>query len=476
LAQPLAANAVLVSANSVLSFDTTDQSLWGTGTTDVLSSTSTTHFTDIVVPRNQVGDVGNTSVPNPAYATWAAAYAANLIVCLGSTSCASDRTGPAPAATLTSRDGVLVYYDGHFESGINNRMTFDPGSVNAAYDTTASLTANKDSVAAGEMFSLTLSQSGARTSLDTQFSNIDYAWNAFVDMATDIDMSTWVASDQTNYNNLLPIDTGYKELELFGAGFTNDTITARVLGAPLISIDEGVNIPVDLPLVPVGGGLTLALPLYEAGYYTPDLDTSASDSGTSVSSFVGPEDRLCLKFVSCPGASTDLVKRELDLDVLTAWAAGVPLGAALTTFPLGPRIEQNALDADVALYGGYQQQLDFQANLGATLEFSTPAEVEVAPGMFSLTDQVRVGVGDTVNTLVGTPLAFTDLETAIWRENQGEGDRKSTRRFNFNQKERRSELAAASEEERDLEDAEAAARRRAKENDPEESRDYRKSS
>ena len=72
-------------------------------------------------------------------------------------------------------------------------------------------------------------------------------------------------------------------------------------------------------------------------------------------------------------------------------------------------------------------------------------------------------------------------------ENQGEGDRKSARRFNQKEREfvesergrdaiRSGERSKTSDEERDLEDAEEAARRRAKENDPEESRDYRKSS
>jgi hypothetical protein len=72
-------------------------------------------------------------------------------------------------------------------------------------------------------------------------------------------------------------------------------------------------------------------------------------------------------------------------------------------------------------------------------------------------------------------------------KNQGEGDRESARRFNekeraFVESERgRNSIKSGDrpktrEEERDLEDAEEAARHRARENDPEESRDYRKPS
>ena len=72
-------------------------------------------------------------------------------------------------------------------------------------------------------------------------------------------------------------------------------------------------------------------------------------------------------------------------------------------------------------------------------------------------------------------------------ENQGEGDRKSARRFNeteqqFVESERGREKIRSGdrpktpEQERELEDAERAAQRRALENDPEESRDYRKPS
>ena len=72
-------------------------------------------------------------------------------------------------------------------------------------------------------------------------------------------------------------------------------------------------------------------------------------------------------------------------------------------------------------------------------------------------------------------------------ENRGEGDRKATRRFNekeraFVESDRGREAIRSgkrrktSDEERDLEDAEEAARRRARENDPEESRNYRKPS
>jgi hypothetical protein len=72
-------------------------------------------------------------------------------------------------------------------------------------------------------------------------------------------------------------------------------------------------------------------------------------------------------------------------------------------------------------------------------------------------------------------------------ENQGEGDRESARRFNEKERafveSKRGRDAIRSgnppktpEEERDLEDAEEAAHRRARENDPEESRDYRKPS
>ena len=72
-------------------------------------------------------------------------------------------------------------------------------------------------------------------------------------------------------------------------------------------------------------------------------------------------------------------------------------------------------------------------------------------------------------------------------KNQGEGDRESARRFNeaeraFVESERGRDAIRSGprpktpDEERDLEDAEEAAQRRALENDPEESRDYREPS
>jgi len=72
-------------------------------------------------------------------------------------------------------------------------------------------------------------------------------------------------------------------------------------------------------------------------------------------------------------------------------------------------------------------------------------------------------------------------------KNQGEGDRESARRFNeaeraFVESERgrsairSSKPASSPDEEHEIEEAEQAAQRRAKENDPEEARDYRKPS
>ena len=72
-------------------------------------------------------------------------------------------------------------------------------------------------------------------------------------------------------------------------------------------------------------------------------------------------------------------------------------------------------------------------------------------------------------------------------KNQGEGDKKSARRFNEKERAfvdsergrdaiRSGDRPKTSKEERELQDAEAAAGRRARENDPEESRNYRKPS
>jgi hypothetical protein len=176
-----------------------------------------------------------------------------------------------------------------------------------------------------------------------------------------------------------------------------DGLELRVLDQPFEFVEDGVETSVPIPVLE-SPGVEVGLPLLDLGLYTPELDTpvafdfnglgvNGAFDGTSITNSVSPGMRELFSFgeVADGIKDTDVGRFDVDLDVLSAVAWGVPLGveASVGSIPLAGsllEVEANLFDFDTAVFLGFQERLRFEPRLMVDLQFNQPTLVETAPG------------------------------------------------------------------------------------------------
>lgn len=343
--------------------------------------------------------------------------------------------GPMPTQPA-NRDydiGAVVTYNADVQVGVEGSFVLDRGSVDVDFGGTASINANADTAAPGQVVSVTtgFTQSGAYA-MTSRYPSVDMALGSFVKAKVKIsadyagvDYSTGaqvreqaVMFDRDSLNTSLQqvgadgvvrffdrewlglnastsglrIRIAEQELPLFTGGVYRTDITVPfgtlVPGTPLFSLADLAALTPELN--------TPAAPNYDCGgcpgvarnEVLPDgALVSATPVGTrTLLGGVTDGSQFTLPFVNDGLQDPDFARLDLDVDsVSLVW--GTPLGVIFEARKLpskakilGPIIaaEINALDFDIASFWSFDQRLRFEPNLQVELRFSRPLRVKAA--------------------------------------------------------------------------------------------------
>jgi hypothetical protein len=380
--------------------------------------------------------------------------------------------GPKPTQPTTRAYdiGMLVTSSADLRMGLQGTMTRDFGSVDVSYSSFASLAADKDHAAAGDVVTLmtgylprnphvmTSRYPNFRLALDlnsyftanvsTEYAGVNQTTGDPVRKTTPL----YSVDSRTNPNTTggVMLFSGGPQ-SLFDMQLNSGGLTVTVAGAPIYATGNTWNYEVTWPLNgpkaakiapkltwPVSFSLadfTLSVPRldtpapsnYDCGMCTSPggtpplrnyLDTAGTITNTTplgTRTLIGgitDGNGLTLPLVNDGHEDADMVRLDLDADAATL-AVDAPLGAIFSD-PLGLfTAELNLLDLDLANFLSVDQRLNFDPNLQVELQFSVPTEVKgPADTGFSLVSTKLINVGDSVQYLQpASDLSITPVYT-----------------------------------------------------------------
>jgi hypothetical protein len=417
--------AVPLSVSQDLSFSTQDQSMWAPGDNDVVNKSFDAKIVNIHTGDQTFGEIGelSTSIPNPAYGVWYAAYHSCLAL-FSSSTCINGGNipfvghvrglGSAPPTTLTvevGKNGIQINYNVDVEAGLKGGVTLDGGKVSVNYPTQVTLQTDKDAYNPGDIVTLGWSENVGTPSMTTDFSNLDLSLSAYASLDAVSSLDAYLGGLGTTDGplSLTDIHTGLLQRELFGASVGDGGIGVRIFGKDPLVFDTtggiGANIfSVDFP--PEEVDPFLRIPLADFQVQVPSLDTQGvpPDStwdGNVITNTQLPIDRnvnadsdLTLIGGGAGFTRTDFAKADVDVDGLISVAsivAEAPVVFGLTAgIPGLLSGEGNLIDFDLGAFFGFGQTMTFDPNLQISLKFSEPIQVETPSGLQQV-DSVDLG-------------------------------------------------------------------------------------
>jgi hypothetical protein len=372
LAAPVAAALSLASGPAragiydpgALSFQTTGQSMWDTGSSTNISnsvfvgttwSASTGTFGGIAGSESTrvPGTGGTLTATNPLWSAWNECKKSIFSkICGGQPARYISVSNPIPAQYVDTRSGATLSASTSGKVGFDVGYSFDSGTVNAdvGYDTHLSL---PDTVTPGEYFylnpsSILAGQQQLTTSFPQASAKIDAVFQAGVNFdATGCVALAGCTSGQGGVN----ID------ETFEVVSFNDPTSSpgqiKILGeADPALFQFGSPIEIGGPLTNVGN-VTVHVPELET---TGSLDTSAN------------------KIVS--GGETNFIDLRADMDGLALLAVGLPtiLGASLDIGPVS--ISYDVVDVEAGPDIKIVQQFELDPTLMVDLQFDDFVDIQ----------------------------------------------------------------------------------------------------
>jgi uncharacterized membrane protein YgcG len=343
--------------------------------------------------------------------------------------------GPMPTQSA-NRDydiGAVVTYNADVQVGVEGSFVLDRGSVDVDFGGIASISANAQSAAPGQVVTVTtgFTQSGpyamasrypsvdmalgsfvkAKVRISADYAGVDYGTGAQVrEQAVMFDRDSlntslqhvgvdgvvrffdreWLGLNASTSG--LRIRIAEQELPLFTGGVYRTDITVPfgnlAPGVPQFSLADLAALTPELS--------TPARPNYDCGGCTGVARNEVQSDGSLISATpvgtrtllggVTDGSQFTLPFVNDGLQDPDFARLDLDVDsVSLVW--GTPLGVIFEARKLpskakilGPIIaaEINALDFDIASFWSFDQRLRFEPNLQVELRFSRPLRVKAA--------------------------------------------------------------------------------------------------
>jgi hypothetical protein len=430
--------AVPLSVSDSMTFTTLDQGLWGPGTAPLVEKGFTLKVVDVDTGPISIGgiDTLSTSIPNPAYLAWSAAYNScrlayshstcinGATINLGFTKIKIPGVGSPPPTRLPvdlGKNGLEISADIDVEAGFKGKLVVDSGKVDVTYPTTVTLSTDRDSYRAGELVTLRTSETvTVAPTMSTEFSDIDVSLSVFANLDVFTAVEAYLV-DKGGAVTVFDVDRNL-EYELLGLSVGNSEIGLRLYELDPFVLDTtgglGLNLfKLKYPPCVDGAGAAQSctplslIPLADFQLQVPDLDTAPpTDStwdGTKITntqlpierSAANPDD-LTLIGGGVGFHRTDLAKADIDVDGIIS-AASISAGAPIVlgvnpSIPLVVSLEANLIDFDLGAFFGIGQTMTFDPELKSLLSFSVPLEVETSPGVYEAMTSLTIVVGDEV--------------------------------------------------------------------------------
>ncbi|MEL7344040.1 MAG: hypothetical protein AAFN59_04155 [Pseudomonadota bacterium] len=289
---------------------------------------------------------------------------------------------------------ALTIDEAALKLGVNFDVQLAPGSVDATQAFEVDVMASKGEGEAGEEIILSFSGEKGDASLDTELGVFDTSISGLIDAKIEASYEQYNFGSKEYDLTLVDFDTGEQKTEILGLALGSGEIEARIIGesAPF-DISDGKELSIPTPgIFPPPLDKILQFPLGAVAAYGPDFDVSATaENGEKVEVSTVSETRDGLG-----PADNEFFKVELDLDVVSVFTSGVPLGIK-AGIPLLAEVEGNIFDADLAGYFGMAQTQSFEAgDIEVYLEFSHATEVETSPGVWELVTSYVAGFNEDV--------------------------------------------------------------------------------
>ena len=279
--------------------------------------------------------------------------------------------------------------------GVNFDVQLAPGSVDATQAFEVDVMASKAEGEEGEEIVLSFSGEKGDTGLASELGVFDASVSGLIDAKIEASYEQYNFGTKEYDSTLVDFDTGEQKQEILGLALGSGEAEARVIGQPIaIDISDGKEISIPTPgIFPPPLDKILQFPLGAVAAYGPDFDVdeTTAPNGEKVTVSTVPETRDGLG-----PTDTEFFKVELDLDVISVFTSGIPLGIK-GGIPLLAEVEGNIFDADLSGYFGMSQTQSFETgDIEVVLKFSHPTEVETSPGVWEKVSMYVAGLTEDV--------------------------------------------------------------------------------
>jgi len=378
-----------------LSFSTTGQSMWNTGSATQFSGSKFvgTQWTNKTAGLGGfTGSVNTVNVnTNPAWWAWKACDATGAPGWV----CGGEPSKGQVSQVVDTRTGARIDLTTSGKFGLDFGYTVDSGSVNASADFTAQALLPTNSLKSGEYFSLNPSSTLDAGSISSQSPKVEAYINAIAQLSGSVSakacliLSGCTPTGTVNLPTLnanqpiLSIDPnslkvipgllpapnpGDPKLPLAEVKLLNQELTLEgalsATGVPGFKLSTSqFTLASTIPPAP-----SLNVDLASIEFKVPDISTNGGLQGNSIKS----------------GGRDDVIQAKLDLDGVAAMAGFPPTGIGIDLidaggFKVGAQFD--ALDIDAGPDIGITQDFELKPTLMAHLDFSNPVLIDGFAGL-----------------------------------------------------------------------------------------------